>query len=270
MLYQNISDCHNHSNCSYDGKDSVSAMCRRGADLGLLYHTLTDHCECDEYIRETNDYISVVKKAYADMLDAQKKLGESFLLGIELGQPLQNIAAVEDALSGRNYDFVIGSLHCLPNMPDFYFWDQVRLPLYTALDHYFEELRQMVLWGKFDTLAHLTYPLRYIVGEHGIPVDFDRYTERIRELYGIMIEKGIALELNTSGLRQKIGETLPNLELMTLYRKLGGELVTIGSDAHCTADLGKGIQEGLALLAQAGFSYYTVYKNRKPMMIAIR
>lgn len=272
MTFQNRSDCHNHSRNSYDGTDTVAHMCERAQELGLLYYTLTDHCECEDYNRQERDYKSVVENSYARMLEARESTrGKlNFLFGIELGQPLQNLEASADALRGRAYDFVIGSLHSLKGCRDFYFWEELNLELYTALDRYFEEILQMLNAGGFDSLGHLTYPLRYIVGDRGLQVDFDRYLDRVDLVYKLLIEKGIALELNTSGLRQNIGETLPNFSLLKRYRQMGGELVTIGSDAHCCPDLGKGIQEGMALLAEAGFTHFTVFKNRKPMMIELK
>lgn len=269
MSYTNISDCHNHSNISYDGADSPRRMCRQAQELGLLYYTMTDHCECEDYDKAQLGYRPVVRAAYDEMLKLQEEF-PTLLRGIELGQPLQNPQAVKDVFAGRTYDFVIGSLHSLQNCRDFFFWKELNMAVYEALDRYFAELYAMVRAGGFDTLAHLTYPLRYIVGEAGIAVDMSRYTDHIRDLLRLLAEKGIALELNTSGLRQKIGVTLPDISYMKLYKSLGGELVTIGSDAHCAADLGRGLQEGLSLLEEAGFTHYAVFQNRQPRMVAIK
>ena len=76
--------------------------------------------------------------------------------------------------------------------------------------------------------------------------------------------------MNTSGYRQKIGRPLPDLPLVKRYRELGGELVTLGSDAHTTADLGRGIAEGMEMLREAGFRYFTVYERHKPLLLPLQ
>ena len=68
--------------------------------------------------------------------------------------------------------------------------------LYTS---YWEEELEVIAWGQFDTLAHLTYPLRYIQGEHGIPVDLAKHQEAIDQIFRALIDAGKALEVNTSG-----------------------------------------------------------------------
>ena len=75
--------------------------------------------------------------------------------------------------------------------------------------------------------------------------------------------------MNTSGLRQKIGRALPDLPLVRRYRELGGELVTLGSDAHCVEDLGKGIEAGMDLLREAGFRHFAVYEQHKPILLPL-
>ena len=84
-----------------------------------------------------------------------------------------------------------------------------------------------------------------------------------------LIQAGKALEVNTSDLQQKIGRTLPDLPLLKRYRVLGWRLVTLGSDAHSTADLGKGIEEGMDVLREAGFTEFAVYEKRQPRMLPL-
>ncbi len=276
MKYRYASDCHNHSNCSFDGNSPLEEMCRRAQELELAYYTVTDHCECNEYRSSpyySTGYDKVVRRAWTEMEAAQRAFPSLKLLrGIELGQPLQDLEAAEDALKGRDYDFVIGSVHNIQGFEDFYFLDYSQVSeayLQELFATYLRELRETVEWGKFDALGHLTYPLRYIEGEHGVALDMAPHREAIDQIFRALIEKGMALEVNTSGLRQKIGRALPDLPFLRRYRELGGSLVTLGSDAHCAADLGKGIDEGMALLQQAGFTHLAVYRDREPMLLPL-
>ena len=96
-----------------------------------------------------------------------------FYRGIELGQPNQDLEAAEQALAGRDYDFVIGSIHNIRGYEDFFFLDYSKIErsfIDALLETYWQEELEVIRWGKFDSLGHLTYPLRYIEGDHGIPV----------------------------------------------------------------------------------------------------
>ena len=268
MNHKFASDCHNHSNCSPDGKDPASAMLARAKELGLYAWTLTDHCECQQF---EGNYRERVQTAWEEM-SALEAEGVRFYRGIELGQPMQALDAAQEALNGRDYDFVIGSLHNLQDKPDFYYMDAAAMDpeeIHGLLADYWAELLDMIAWGNFDSLGHLTYPLRYIQGEHGVHVDMGRHAGAVDEIFAALIKGGKALEVNTSGLRQKLGETMPGLDLLKRYRALGGELVTLGSDAHCTEDLGKGIDQGMELLKAAGFTQFAVYEKRRPVLLPL-
>ena len=243
MTHTFASDCHNHSDRSPDGKDTVPAMLARAKELGLYAYTLTDHCECNAYQQE---YCARTRAAWMAMCITRPVEGVRFYRGLELGQPMQDLPGAEEAVARFHYDFIIGSLHNLRGEKDFYYMEAADMPLehlHTLLARYWDELLEMIDWGGFDSLGHLTYPA--------------------------LVEKGIALEVNTSGLRQGLGETMPGLELLKRYYAQGGRLVTLGSDAHCTEDLGKGIDQGMELLKAAGFREFAVYEKRKPVLLPL-
>lgn len=272
--FQNRSDCHSHSQHSPDGKHSVADMYQQANEAGLLYYAVTDHCECHDFKGEARgfDYQSATVKGFA-ALQAQSQTGTTQLLkGLELGQPMQNLAAAEAVLSAHPYDFVLGSVHNIRNHEDFYYLKYDKMtPAYleALLQAYFAELHEMLLWGRIDSVAHLTYPLRYIVGKHAIRADLTAHEAAIDSIYDCMIQKEIALEINTSGLRQELGETLPGRKLVSQYYEKGGRLVTLGSDAHTREDIGKGINAAMQLLRQVGFREYTVFKQHAPIMVPI-
>ena len=126
---------------------------------------------------------------------------------------MQNIEAAEDILDACDFDFTLASVHNVQGMPDFYELDYSQVDLTKTLHQYFDEILETIEWGKFDSLAHLTYPWRYIVGEHGLAIDDVQLSGRIDEVLTALIKNGKALEVNTSGLRQKLGETMPNCKL---------------------------------------------------------
>ena len=132
-------------------------------------------------------------------------------------------------------------------------------------------LRQIAALDFWDVLAHCGYCRRYML-RAGIDaaMTLDRFGEEIEAILRAVIDKGKGLELNCSGMRE--GDAcgpFPSEEILRLYRALGGEIVTVGSDAHTPQDAAKGVRAGFALLRRCGFDYVTVYRQRKPAFIKI-
>ncbi len=275
-LYKNLCDLHSHSDCSFDGTLPAREMCRRAEALGLKYYALTDHCECDQYDGAPEfggrKYRDAVRRAWTEMETLQAEFpGIRFLKGIEIGQPIQAPDAAEDALSGRGYDIVIGSVHGTRGKPDFY---HLAKALKTedeknaALARYFEDLMDTIAWGKFDTLAHITYPLRYGYPAGSHPT-FDRFQKELDAVLTALIESGKALEFNTSRLLKTDGPVLPDREVYSRYYALGGRRVTLGADAHGANGIAKGVPEAMDLLREIGFTEYTVFIGREPHSVPL-
>ena len=147
---------------------------------------------------------------------------------------------------------------------DYSQWDITDL-----MNKYFDELIKLARWAKFDTLAHMTYPLRYIVGEHGIPVDMSKFSDKVDEILSLLVKNEKALEINTSGLRQNLGKTMPEEDVVRRFKQLGGEFVTVGSDAHYAKDIGAGVDVGMEIAQRSGFDCVTLFQNRQPVQIPI-
>lgn len=96
----------------------------------------------------------------------------------------------------------------------------------------------------------------------GLPDDYDKYEDRIVQVLTALIERGKGIEVNTSGLRQGAGETMPGIRCLKLYQELGGTVITVGSDAHLPEDVGSGFIEALGLVKKAGFDRIARYEKR--------
>ncbi len=269
MKYRFISDSHTHSECSFDGKDSVIMMCQQASGIGLYSLTITDHCECNEYFEK--DVRSDISRSVIDIAKARAMYHDSLKVytGIELGQPTQNVDAAKDALSIGDFDFVLGSLHNLKDEQDFFYLQYDITTAYALLDRYCKELLELAEQNMFDSLAHVDYPLRYIIATSEVNVNLNKYHDILDEILLTLVRNEKALEINTSGLRQVIGRTLPNIHVLRRFRELGGKYVTLGSDAHRWADIGSGIEDALDMLRQCCFTHFTVYEKRQPKMLPI-
>ncbi len=263
-------DCHTHSIHSFDGSVPVKAICAAAKEKGLDVLAVTDHCDVTADPGE--DLLICVQKAYDEISAFQKRVSFSLLAGVELGQVMNHPSFSERVLSCRPFDFVISSVHDAEGIEDFYYLDYDHLSdeeLLSYLNDYIDRLFWTVRWGKGDTLAHITYPFRYLAENSRKGIDPKAFLSRWRDLFSLLVKREMALEVNTSGLRQTIGKTLPDEFLLTEYYALGGRLITVGSDAHTAEDLGKGIEETIAMLKKIGFTEvsYFVKRNRKSVTL---
>ncbi len=276
-------DCHTHTELSPDSTAKLSEMCRRAQELGMQAYAVTDHIElCRFYpqafygvsARNEEDFFDYAARYEASM-QANQLAGEllggtlQFVSGIEMGEPNADFALAESLCRDKRLDFVIASLHELPGMLDFCFLDYTKEDAAALLDTYFSTLLSICQWGKFDVLGHLTYPLRYMIGVAGLELNMEPWKERIAECFRAVIRNGKGIELNTSGYRQTYGRPFPDLEYLQLYRDLGGTQLSLGSDAHCPADLGGGIEQGAALAKTAGFDRVCYYLRHEPHFIEL-
>lgn len=275
-------DCHTHTKFSPDGKNTVMEMCERAAAMGLQAYGISDHCECNRYYgseyytmkpKEFDTYHSdTLSQASMDAVCRAKRQMEGrlkILCGTELGQPTFDLKVAENVAADPRLDYVIGSMHQVPGIDDFCFLTYETEDTDRLLEQYFEEVLKMCKWGKFNILAHLTYPLRYIKGICKIPVNISLYEDMIEMCFKSIIEQGIALEVNSSGLRQPYGDLFPGYRLIRRYRELGGAFVSLGSDAHSADFLGFGINAAAEMAKTAGIRYLVYFEERSPHMVTL-
>lgn len=268
-MHHDIFDSHTHSDNSPDGSQSVTYLCEKAVERGILGIAVTDHCECDDF--EKGRYAMRIRQSNFETIKARVSFQNSLLVsaGIELGQVLRNVSAAEHILNSLQLDFVLASVHISAEGEDYYYLDynSGEVDSDRLLGRYFDEVYETARWNGFDVLAHLTYPVRYIQGRDGVRVELSRYYDRIDAILKLVIQNGKGIEVNTSELGKNLNQTMPNLEILKRYRSFGGEIVTLGSDSHRADTLGNGISQGMDLLQQAGFEYFTFYKGRQPRLI---
>lgn len=261
-------DYHMHSRNSVDGQNSVMEMCQKAVEVGLMEIAVTDHYEPTEKNRHYVEYHA--ERHLFDVLKARAVYKDRLKIkfGLELGQPQLYPEWCEKVVESFPYDYVLGSLHKLPGDIDMGDINYADADVRYYCKQYLRQLRKLAQSNQFDCIGHFDLPKRYSA-KYQVSINLMEYREEVEEILKILIKNGKGIEVNTSGLRQHVKDYLPNLDIVKLYRELGGEIITIGSDAHCTADVGKGIHEGIALARQAGFKYITVFHRRKPEWIKI-
>jgi histidinol-phosphatase (PHP family) len=260
---------------SFDGQSTVKELCEDAITKSISIITITDHMEVPEISlgakSQYGNMMEQIANSVADVEECQSVYKDNLTLlkGIELGEPMHNPKMAEKALQIADFDFVLASVHNLKDEEDFYFIDYSSVDVNKLLARYFDELLDTAQNADFDSLAHLTYPLRYIAERTNISVNLNQFSDVIDNIFKALIDREKALEVNTSGLFKKIKATLPDINLVKRFKELGGKYVTIGSDAHNAMDLAKGIEQGIELVRTCGFEHYTIFENRQPRMIEI-
>lgn len=263
-------DLHMHTEYSVDAASpqTVADKVRACVDAGLDIIGITDHLD---FFRtrgpsENRDVeaclrdIRAAKQAFAGEIEV--------LTGIEIGE-IHADPAADAFIRSHELDMVIGSLHAMPNDLDIYFHDYANLDCDAFLHEYFDQMLEMEAHGGFDVLAHIDYPLR--VMKHGdyIP-SFDNYMDRVQQVLRSCIDHGYALELNAAGIagwQKKVG---PPQDILYEYKRMGGERISIGSDSHTLDTVARGVDDCVKNALDAGFTHVTVFRERKPVQIALK
>ena len=261
-------DYHIHSNISPDGHESIDSICKRAIQLGLNEIAVTDHFDpwaknphCSEYnIDIVNREIKSAREKYADRI--------KILKGVEVGQAGNHPKPVENLIECGDFDYVIGSVHYIDDVCDIAMYPFDLKNYKTAFEKYFLSLYEVAKTGLYDCIGHLDYPKRYS-SIYGIRMSHGYYMDIIEAIFKEVINRGKGIEINYSGLRQKIADTLPTYELVKLYKSMGGINITVGSDAHRLYAIGDHTGRALQMLEDIGFNYITLYEKRIPKYIKI-
>lgn len=265
-----LADMHIHSIRSFDGHDSVEDICRAAVKAGIKTIAVTDHYECGSPDSPDQCEPERIDLSVADVTAQIGKHGElEVLRGVELGQPHCDMETADRILHANEYDFVLGSVHYVKNGGDLYWFNYKERDPYEVYDQYINEVLKTAADCEFDSLAHMTYPLRYMIYRDGAVMDTSRYTDIYDAILDAIIKRGKALEVNTKLIEDPGGFFTPDEPILRRYYKKGGRLITLGSDSHYASLIGTGITRAADALRECGFDSYFIYRNRQPVEIPL-
>ena len=259
-----LSDFHTHSTFSTDGTDKLVEMANSAVEKGLKTICFTEHNDFDypggEFLLDTEAYRNELFRV-REQLSGKIEV----LFGVELGLMKHLGERLREYLDGRGFDFVIGSSHLIdgkdPYFPEYF----AELGQKNGVLRYFESIVENIgAFSDFDVYGHLDYAVRYSPEKSYNPVDF---REIIDEILRKIVSLGKGIEINTAGLRKGLSHANPHPFILKRYRELGGEIITVGSDAHNTADIAADFDLAESFLKDAGFEFYTVFRQRKPQFV---
>ncbi|MGH2523733.1 MAG: histidinol-phosphatase HisJ family protein [Anaerolineales bacterium] len=269
-------DYHLHSNFSCDCKATMVEMCRSAIAKGIPEIGFTEHYDLhsDESCR---DWFKP-DAWWAELERCRAEFAGQLTLraGIEIGEPHIFQDEARAVLARYPFDYALGSLHWIGRESIFtqsYFQQR---PAATAFRLFFEELERMTRTGGFEVLSHFDVLMRVGYEVYG---DYDprRYEEHIRPILRNCVEHGIALDLNTAALRRKYAAGVPNAaflltpgpDILRWYVELGGERITLGSDAHRPQHVGFSLLVALDAARAAGLKYLTQFEGRQAQMVSL-
>ncbi|MDD2999073.1 MAG: histidinol-phosphatase HisJ family protein [Candidatus Riflebacteria bacterium] len=263
-----------HSRVSLDSKTSMAEQIEKAIELGLEEICFTEHLDFDERERsQTKNLNNGPRSGFMDETDywqqiasARRQFDQRIKIGygVEAGQGHHAPQQAQALIEAQPYDFVLASIHLMHESGM-----TISVPWRDGLSEaetypvYFDDLILLSGMDFFDVVAHCDIIKRFGTEKFG-PFQAHKYEEKIRTAFANLIRRGKGIEINTSGLRQSCQETMPNLTLLQWYREMGGEILTLGSDAHAPSSLAYGLEQGYALARAAGFRYFTTFHQRKP------
>lgn len=259
-------DFHMHTRFSSDSEAEPEAMVKAAIALGLETICFTDHQDQD-YPGGENEFQIDIEEYFEEMRRLREKYKDrlDIRIGVEMGLQPHLGQYTHEFVSRYPFDFVIGSVHTIDKKDPYYgemFKNRTDEEAYSQT---FEEtLKDIQNTTDFDVLGHLDYVVRY--GRHQArDYSYVRYADRIDRILRALIENGKGLEVNTAGLKYGLGFAHPHPEVLKQYKKLGGEILTIGADGHKPEHIAYGYDKINTLLTECGFQYYTEFKDRKPV-----
>ncbi|MFA6769962.1 MAG: histidinol-phosphatase HisJ family protein [Bacteroidales bacterium] len=275
-----IIDSHSHSDFSPDSKTKIEEMVAVAASQGLAGIAITDHLDLkvpDGDTRFTFDIaiqqqeIDKLRASYNSSPKSNSELKPNqnsfkILKGIEIGLQPHNLKEIKEYLKGYKFDTIIASIHFVDGV-DPYHGDYYKgLTEKKAYGRYLELFHELITaYPDFDVLGHYDYIARYAPYEN-CTILYKDYSDIFDSIFKYLAYNGKALEINTNTYRTRNGKT-PTLDphILKRYLDLGGEFITIGSDAHTPDRIAEEFSHYLKMMYDCGFKYVTHYNERKPI-----
>ncbi|MBM4400038.1 MAG: histidinol-phosphatase HisJ family protein [Candidatus Cloacimonetes bacterium] len=249
-------DYHIHSEFSPDSRIKFDELLPYAITKGYTELAITEHLDLSP--QEVTIFGIPSLKKYKKTIEHLRTQYPEIKIhcGIEVGDYQSVKDYAEPILKQMQFDLVLGSVHFIKDRVNVAIPIKEKLTPDDVLDYYEENLH-LVETCQIDVLAHLGVYKRYYIETP----DESHCTKVILKIFEVMIDRGIALEINYSAFRRTYQHLHPEIEQLALYRKLGGKLVTIGSDAHKTEQLGDYCDIAYDALNKFGFEHLTIPKS---------
>ncbi len=265
-----LSDFHLHTNFSTDCDSEPESMIENAISIGMKHMCITDHYDYDypdedlSFLIDFEKYfntLNMLREKYLNKIDLR--------IGVELGLQPHITEHLYEITKKYDFDFIIGSSHvvnrCDPYYPSYFEGKDES----TAYNEYFNSIDDnLTHFQNIDVYGHIDYIVRYGPNKNK-NYSYSIYKDILDTALKSCIEHGVGIELNTGGLAYGLGHPNPEENVIRRYRELGGEIITVGSDAHTPERIGHEFSKAEEILKRSGFKYYSIFKDRKVEFIKI-
>jgi histidinol-phosphatase (PHP family) len=264
-----LSSLHTHS-CYDDGRGEIAEYAAAARDAGLYAYGASGHAPlpfpCDYAIplEQLDQYVDDVRRA------RDRFAGElPVLRGLELDYlpDLSNFYLRE--LRGRGFDYFVASVHYVgePGAEPWTYDESAEAferqvharhggDARAVVEDYFRRVVRMVeeisTWGMPIIIGHLDRIVLWNRGDRYFPTDNPWYERLVDQALDAIAERGLVLELNTSGWIKAAQAPNPGLPILARAAARGIRPI-ITADAHLPANVALRFDDGVDLLRAAGF-----------------
>ncbi len=260
-------DYHTHTAFSDDSDTPMTDMLDQAVRLGLAEIAVTDHYDPgypDPEFPFEPDF-----EGYHRALEENQEVYANrirIVKGLEIGILETELDRCRAAAEAYDYDYIIGSFHCALGEPLYngHFYDD-KTPRQAFIDYFQYVVDNIRRFDGYSCLGHLNLVSRYAEAD----ADFRDYGDLVEEVFKIIIPQGKGIELNTSSFKYNMRCSCPSEEILRMYRQMGGEIITIGSDAHTPDRIADHFGDAEEYLRSLGFRYTSVFRQRKPDFVKL-
>ncbi len=271
MKHSLPADFHIHTHHSGDSEAPMCDVIESAIKRGLPAICITEHMDMDYppvpdlepglFELDTDAYYNeykILSKEYADRIPVH--------FGVEVGMQPHLAKTNSKYVQSHPFDFVIGSNHvCYGKDPYYPYYYEGRTET-EAFNEFFEStLENISKFDDFDVLGHLDYIVRYSPTKYE-NYSYRKYSDIIDEILKALVSKGKGLDVNTKSMYSDSPSIEPNpsCDILKRYLELGGEIITLGSDAHYANQVGGAFETVASILKDCGYKYYATFKSRSP------
>jgi histidinol-phosphatase (PHP family) len=261
-------DYHMHTRFSADSDNDPEELIKECIRRGLKTICITDHHDIDfvdpGFVIDFEPYFETLRALQ------EKYRGQiEVLIGMEYGLQAHLGEASAKLAKQYDFDFILGSVHMVDGDDPYYrniFKGRTDEEVYRI--GFSETLESIKNIKDFDSLGHLDYIVRYGTNQEQDYV-YAKYADYLDEILKHLIYNGKGLEVNTAGWKYGLSFAHPHQDVLKRYKELGGEILTVGSDAHLLEHLAYDFDRVKGYLEACGFKYYTEFRQRKPYFCAL-
>jgi len=248
-----VGDYHVHPDYSIDAEGSLREFCDKAIDIGLSEIVFTTHVDSEPAYADFNYIIingkkepfnSETLKRYRDDVYELVNGNKPVPIMIKCGVEVSYYNGIKDSflqmVSDLDFDFVLCGIHFIGDqlltleegvlaLMEHYKPEEI-------IEQYYRLVQEACEINLFDSLAHLDLYRRRgtrLFPEQAARIDYPIIDETLEKL----ASRGLAIEVNTSGIRHGIGDWYPSRPLLHKARNAGVVISGLGSDAHAPEQL---------------------------------